>query len=184
MSGQLRVPLRGRLEAVGELADRGREPGQFLQVRGRQPVEDALPARCQPEVDDSLVGAIEASRDESRLLGTVDQLDHAVVSEQKGVGELPDGWRPWLGVTTDGEEQLVLLRGDAGRRRLLFAPLEEPAERHPELEQTTIFLVAERGVAHLCDPSNDVAGSVGTTSTRHRSNVEGNLCRVTILFAK
>jgi len=54
--------------------------------------------------------------------GPVDQLDGAVVAHQQVAGDLPDGGAARVGVPTDGQQQLVLGRGDAGRLGLLPAP--------------------------------------------------------------
>jgi hypothetical protein len=45
--------------------------------------------------------------DQADGLGTVDQLDGAVVAEQEGLGDLADGRPRRVGVAADGQEQLV-----------------------------------------------------------------------------
>jgi hypothetical protein len=55
-------------------------------------------------------------------LGTVDQLDGAVVAQQQGPGDLADGRPIRVGMAADGQQQLVLGWGEPGRSGLLGAP--------------------------------------------------------------
>ena len=86
------------------------------------------------EPDHPMVVGIRDPPDESRLLGPVDEADHAVVPEQQRLGDLPDRGSTPIDVPTDGQQQLVLRRTQTQSRRLLLTPVQEPPEPDPELE--------------------------------------------------
>jgi hypothetical protein len=68
-------------------------------------------------------------------------------------------------VSADGQQQLVLLTGQAGRPRLLVAPVQEATERGAEVQQLGVLLVAEPIlVRHLVTSS---PRHLVTSSSRH-----------------
>jgi hypothetical protein len=88
-----------------------------------------------------MVVAVGAAPDQSQGFRPVDETDRAVVPDQEHLGHLADGRSPRVPVPTDREEQLVLHRGESRRGRLFLAPVEEPAEADPELEEPFVVSV-------------------------------------------
>ena len=97
----------------------------------------------QSQSHDALVVGISDARDEVRGLGSVDQADRTVVTEQQRVGHLADRRVVRARVAADGEQELVLRRRHAERRGLLLAPVQETAKLGAEPEQTLVFVVAQ-----------------------------------------
>ena len=105
---------------------------QLLHVGSRERLEALLALGRQLEPHDPLVLGVAAAGDQARLLGPVDQADGAVVAEQEVVGHLADRGPAPVRVAPNGQEELVLGRGQSGRLRLLLAPAQEAAQAVPE----------------------------------------------------
>ncbi len=78
-----------------------------------------------------MVIGVSSSGDETRLLGPVHEPDRTVVAQQQVVGHLAHGRPAPVGVSMDGEEQLVLGRGEPGFLGLLVAPAQEAPKARP-----------------------------------------------------
>ena len=93
-----------------------------------------------------MVVGVALAADQPGGIGAVDELDGAVVAEEQVVGDLADGRSAGVIVAMDGEEQLMLVRGQPGRLGLLFAPAQEATEPVSQREQPCVFLL---GQSHL-----------------------------------
>ena len=100
-----------------------------------------LTGRGQRESNDSLVVDVRLSADEVGALGSVHELDDAVVSEQQVVGDVGDARR--RSMPTHGEQQLVLACSDPSSSGRLLAPAEEPPQAVAKREQPAEVLLVE-----------------------------------------
>ena len=96
----------------------------------------AAGSEVQPH--DPVVVAVLTAADEPGGLRPVDQADGSVVAQKEVLGHVADGRSAPVGMTPDGEQQLVLGRRDAGRLGLLLAPAQEATEPGAELEQPPV----------------------------------------------
>lgn len=119
------------------------ETGQLVEVHSAECRQLVGPERGEPDAHHAVVDLVGESFDEPRALGAIDEPDHAVVPEQEVIGELADRGRS--SVATDGEEQLVLRRGQADVRCLRLAPAQKASQPIAELEQPHEVVVAETG---------------------------------------
>ena len=69
-----------------------------------------------------------AARDQSSLLGAIDQSDRTVVTQDEVAGDIADGRSARVAVTADGEQQLVLGGREACGLGVLLAPAQEPPQ--------------------------------------------------------
>jgi hypothetical protein len=113
---------------------------QLIKVRGGEDRKVSCAGVREAEPDDSVVGRIDASLNQSGQLGTVDETHDTVVPQQEVVGELADG-RCAAGVPADREQQLILRGRDAGVEGLLFAPMQEASELVTERQEALIVRV-------------------------------------------
>ncbi len=81
--------------------------------------------------------------DQPCCFSTVDEANGAVVLEEQVVGNFTNGWPPWIGVPPDGEQQLMLCRGEASGTSLLFAPPLEVAKAGAERKQTGVDRISQ-----------------------------------------
>ena len=110
---------------------------------GREPFEHTATPGREVEAHDPAVVAVGLAADEASAFGSVHQLDGGVVADEEVLGDVPDRRRLRAGVAADGQEELVLLAGEAGLLGLLLAPAEELAQRRAEGEQVAVLVVAE-----------------------------------------
>ena len=142
----------GRLATGQEPVPEGGQPvveaAQLFDVSRRQGLQLPAAQGRETEPDDAVVAGVLGPGHQARLLGAVDELDDAVVSEQEMAGDVAD--RGGRTVPTDGEEELVLGGREAGPARCLLAPAEEPAQPVPEREQRPVVRVLEpASAAHI-----------------------------------
>ena len=78
------------VEAPNQSLNDRRETGQLLEVGRREMTENPPAFGGENEPDDAPVDAVGDAPDEARLLGTVDELDGAVMAQQEMIGHLPD----------------------------------------------------------------------------------------------
>ncbi len=133
--------LRGGLG--GELVEDGRQPLQFVQVRGGQPVQPAGAVRGEPDPGDPAVAVVAPPLDQPGRFGPVDQLDRAVRPEQQVFGQVADGGRVGAGMALDGQQQLVLRRGEADLPGPRLRPAQEAAQPGAEGEQVLVILAGQ-----------------------------------------
>ena len=95
-------------------------------------------AGSEVQPDDPVVVAVLNPADEPGGLRSVDQPDRAVMAQEQVLGHVADRRTAPIGMTSNGEQQLMLGRRDAGRLGLLLAPAQEAAEPGAELEQPPV----------------------------------------------
>lgn len=119
-------------------------------MRGGQSIEHTPAGRGQLQAHDSAIINVVGSLHEAGVLGSIDELDEAVMLQQQRRSDVTDGrGRTPARVAADGEHQLVLLRGDPFRGCLLIAPVEKTPQGGAEPKQVAILLVIEaRGDHH------------------------------------
>jgi hypothetical protein len=67
------------------------------------------------------------SSDETCGCGAVGESDSAVVAQDEVIGDLANRRSAWIGMTADGEQELVLSGCEARRSGLCLAPTQEPS---------------------------------------------------------
>ena len=110
-------------------------------MRRRQLSELGLTFGGQLEADDPLIGLVRDPSDQTSSDGAVDELDHAVMTQEEVLSDLPDG-RSTI-VAAYREEQLVLRRGQADAPCLVLTPVKEATQAVTEGEQTGEVLVGQ-----------------------------------------
>src|SRR5439155_23274129 len=127
-----------RLEVVAE-------PGQLLEVlMGEgQPGEERCGPLGQREPYDPAVVGVGVPLDEAGGDGAVHGTDGAVVADQQVLGHVADGGGA-AAVAPDGQEELVLGRGQAHRSGARLVPAQERTEAVAELEQLLVLDVGRR----------------------------------------
>ena len=85
-----------------------------------------------------MIGCVPGTLYEARLVRPIDQTDNAVMAEEKIVRHLADCRTSRVGVSTDGQEKLMLCRGQPGRFGLLLAPSLKMTKTRPEREQPSV----------------------------------------------
>ena len=88
-----------------------------------------------------MVGTVLPTPDEACRLGPVDQLDRTVMSDEKTLGDLADRRPEVIAVPLDGEQELMLGRGEAQLLGLSLAVFQELPDRGPELQQPLVIAV-------------------------------------------
>lgn len=109
---------------------------------GREGLHPGPPIGGEVEAHDAVVVGVGYTLEQPRRLGTVDELDGAVVAQQEVLGDVTD--RGWFAVASHGQEQLVLGPREPDRARLIIAPVQEAAETVAEREQAGEIAIAER----------------------------------------
>ena len=109
----------------------------------REGAERGPPLCGQRHAHDSVIGRVDVRADDPCLFCPVDELAGAVVTHEELRRDLSDG-RPGWAQSPDHDEELVLRRREPRGQRLLFAPLQEPAKRGPEREESLVVDVRGR----------------------------------------
>ena len=120
------------------LGQRAPEPAQLLEMGLGQRLQALAPRRGELQADDPVVLGVAHPLDQLGRDGPVDQPDGTVVAQQQVVGDLADGRATAIGMPPDGQQQLVLRRGQPGPLRLLLAPADEPAQAGPQRQQVLV----------------------------------------------
>ena len=131
----------GLLECVPQGFHRGREMSEFVEVLGGEPREPLGAFARERESDDAVVIGVGAPRDQSCRLGSINELDRAVVAQQKLVRDIPDRGAVGAAVPADREQQLVLGGRQPGVLGLLLAPVQEASQTGAQLEQVGVVRV-------------------------------------------
>ena len=104
-----------RQEAPPRTGQRATQPAELLEVELGQRLKALATGRGELQAHDAVVVGVTDPLDQAGRVGPVHQSDRAVVAEEEVVGHLPDGRATTVGVTADGEQQLVLGRRSARR---------------------------------------------------------------------
>jgi hypothetical protein len=104
-------------------------------VRGSQLVQPLGAVRGEPDPGDPAVTIVAPAFDQPGGLGAIDQLDRAVRPEQQVLGQIADRGRVGAGMAFDGQQQLVLGRGQADLPGPGLRPAQEAAQPSTECEQ-------------------------------------------------
>ena len=116
----------------------GGESLEFLEMLSRKSLEPFSPFIGEMQSDDTVICRIPQPLYQPRLFCPIDQTDDAVMAQEEIVGHFADRRTPWVGVTADGQEQLVLCRREPGGSSLLLAPPLKVAKSRPQGEQSGV----------------------------------------------
>jgi hypothetical protein len=101
------------------------EAFEFFEMKCRENFESFAPFGGQLQSHDAMVFLIPGSTNEPCCVGPIYQSDHAVVEEQQIVSHFPNGWAARIAVSTYGQQELMLGRGEFGCSRRILAPAFE-----------------------------------------------------------
>src|SRR5439155_11122676 len=114
--------------------------------------------------------------------GTVDETDHAVVSQEQVICHITDGGSA-AGVPADGEKQLVLTGGDPGLDGVLFAPAEKASQAVAKGEQVLVVGVRQttrhvvlRYLNHSCHSAPSAVSPLRPGRPRRFGRRRSGLC--------
>ncbi len=108
------------------------EAFELLQMERREVLESLGSDAGQLQAHDAMVLGVATADDQTGLVGTVHQLDGAVMAQEQVVRHLADGRAAWVVVTANGEEELVLARREPCGPGLLLTPTQEVPESRPQ----------------------------------------------------
>jgi len=126
-----------------EFVKDGGEALEFVKVGCGQLAEPILAVGGEPDAGDAAVAAVAPALHQPGGLGAINQFDRAVRPEQQVGGQVADGGAIPAAVALDGQQQLMLGRGQAGRARPSLGPVLKAAQARPEREQVLIVLAGE-----------------------------------------
>lgn len=86
-----------------------------------------------------MIAAVDPAPDQAQRLRSIDEAHHAVMPEQECTGDFADGRSVALAASPDRQQQLMLSRCEPDRGSLLLAPLQEPAQASPEIEESLVI---------------------------------------------
>lgn len=98
---------------------------------------------CQLHQDGARVSGIGGAADGTAALQAIDQFDGAVMLQKQAAGQFADRGRRSLRQALDGEQQLVLLRLQAGGAGLIFTELQELPQLVAELRESAVARCVE-----------------------------------------
>jgi hypothetical protein len=100
----------GVLQHRPQRLHRGGELGELIEMLNGEPGQSLGAVGREREPDDAMLITVGGSLHEPRCLGSIDELNHAVMAQQQQVSDLADR-RPFrAAVAADREHQLVLCR--------------------------------------------------------------------------
>lgn len=138
----------GVLQHRPQSLHRGRELGELIEMLDGEPGESLGAVGREREPNDAMLVRVGSPLHERRCLGSIDELNHAVMAQQQQLGDLADRRSLRASVPADREQQLVLCRGQPRGFRLLFAPLQEAAQTRSQLQQVGVVVVCW-GQSHI-----------------------------------
>jgi hypothetical protein len=133
------------VETLGEMLEGRREAAQFVYVQCRQSLQAAVAFGGKADADDSAVGVALVSDDEPGGCCAIDKFDGAVRTKNEVLRDFADRRAPTIGVSFDGEHELVLRGAESDRFRLPLAPTFEAAQVGPKRQQAREVTPAELG---------------------------------------
>ena len=132
-----------RIEAGEQLGDFGTDALELFAVQGAQGGQGFFAAAGEFDEHLPAVFGRAGAGDEFLLHEPVHQSDRAVVTQAKAFGEFADGDAVSSGKAFDGEQRLVLLRGDAGALRGFFAEMDETPQGISERREGLVLCFAK-----------------------------------------
>lgn len=126
------------LPVVVECLDDGGEASNLGHMLAGEPAQDGLPFRSHLYSGQPPVVGVGLTVDQPRSSRPIDQFADAVVAQHQVIGHVGDGRRT-VEVAFDGEEELMLGRGESHVARRLLAPAQEAAQLFAEVEQPLII---------------------------------------------
>ena len=129
---------------------------KLFEVEGGEGFKSLRASVGELEPDDAMIVRVTASHNQARGVGSIYQLDSAVVPKKEIVSNLAHGRAPRVAVASNREKQLVLGRSQANGPCLLIAPALEVAKPRPQGQQARVVVVGEAHrltIASLDDPS-------------------------------
>ena len=132
-----------RQEAPPRAGERATQPAELLEVEVGQCIQALAAVRGELQAYDAVVPGVAHPLDQPGRVSPVHESDRAVVAEEEVVGHLPDGRTAPVGVATDGEQQLVLGRREAGGLRLLVAPAKETSQAGAQCQKVLVVGVPQ-----------------------------------------
>lgn len=119
------------------------ETFQLLQMQGGERRESPPSEGRQGQAHDSMIVRILGTPHQTGGHRPVREPHSAVVTQHEQSGDVADRRAPRILEPADGQQELMLSRRDAGRLGQLLAPVEEPTESDPEVEQPAVLLVGQ-----------------------------------------
>lgn len=116
-------------------------------MRLGQPLELLGPVWRELDPHNALVRGVRRAADKSLTRRAVYQLDRAVVTEHEVVREVTDRRAGGIGVSANGQQQLMLSWRQSRGPCLSLAPTEKAAQPGPELEQMLEVTLVEQHIA-------------------------------------
>ena len=132
-----------RQKAPPGARERATQPAELLEVEVGQCIQVLATVRRQLQAYDAVVPRVAHPLDQPSRVGPIHESHRAVVAEEEVVRHLPDGRTAPVGVATDGEQQLVLGRREAGGLRLLVAPAKEASQAGAQCQKVLIIGVPQ-----------------------------------------
>jgi hypothetical protein len=103
------------------------QPRELFEVKRGKDLEPFGALLGEMQSDDPVIVFVASPAHETCRVRPINEADRAVVQEQKIVGDLSDGRTTVVAMSTNGQEELVLGRGETGCPRLVLTPpLEVP----------------------------------------------------------
>lgn len=123
----------------------GNEVAQLLLVGGGELFEDFFALGGEGEGDLPTVFVAAMALDEVFLNEAIDEADGAVMADLQAPGQGADGEWFLAAKAADGEQRLVLLRGDAGLLGGVLAETDELPQCVAEIRQHSVFRLGHHG---------------------------------------
>ena len=99
-----------------------RKAGELLEVGGGEPIEHPMTFRRELQAHQAPIFSVAITVHEAGPLGSVDELDRAVVTEQQVAGDVADRWIVRPVVAAHGQEELMLLARQSRSGGLVLTP--------------------------------------------------------------
>lgn len=110
-------------------------------MESRQRLESLLTFLGEMQPHQAMILAISATDDQTGLVRSIDESDHAVMPEQEIVRHLADGRSARICVAAYGQEELMLGGGEPSGAGLLLTPPGEVPQASAEGEQVRIVRI-------------------------------------------
>jgi len=120
-------------------AQRRADPAELVFVRRGEPVEQLFATRRQSDHDAPAVFRRVFAADELQPFEAVEEFDGAVVADLQSLGQFADRDGIASGESFDGEQGLMLLRGEPCAPGGIFAEPKELAQRVSERRQVFVL---------------------------------------------